>query len=120
MYCPKCRAEYVPGCTRCSDCMVPLVEQLPPEPKLGRRSGLPAPLVTVLATGDPGLMAIAKSLLQSAEIPFMVQGEGIQDLFGAGCFGTGFNLITGPAKLQVAAGDADEARELLADLLAPA
>ena len=29
MFCPKCRAEYRPGFTRCSDCDVPLVERLP-------------------------------------------------------------------------------------------
>ena len=98
--------------------MVPLVDQLPPRPKRGRQPRLPDPFVTVLASGDPGLMAIAKSLLHSAEIPFMVQGEGVQELFGAGCLGTGYNLITGPAKLLVDAGDADEVRELLADLVA--
>jgi hypothetical protein len=38
MLCPKCRAEYRPGFTRCSDCDVELVEELPPvdpqDPKL--------------------------------------------------------------------------------------
>lgn len=29
MYCPKCRAEYRPGFTRCSDCGVDLVNVLP-------------------------------------------------------------------------------------------
>jgi hypothetical protein len=36
MFCPKCRCEYRPGFTRCADCDVPLVEELPslppPEP----------------------------------------------------------------------------------------
>jgi hypothetical protein len=118
LYCPKCLAEYVPGYTRCFDCDLPLVEELPSPPKRARRSKLPDPFVTVLATGDQGLMAIAKSLLQSAEIPFMVQGEGVQELFGAGCLGTGFNLVTGPAKLLIHADDADEVRALLADLSA--
>jgi len=30
MYCPKCKAEYRPGFTRCSDCDVDLVEALSP------------------------------------------------------------------------------------------
>lgn len=30
MYCPKCRAEYREGFTRCSDCGLDLVEVLPP------------------------------------------------------------------------------------------
>jgi len=31
MFCPMCRAEYLPGPTECSDCQVPLVEALPEE-----------------------------------------------------------------------------------------
>lgn len=34
MFCPKCRAEYRPGFTRCSDCEMDLVELLPlPNPQ---------------------------------------------------------------------------------------
>lgn len=68
----------------------------------------------MLATSDPGLMPIAKSLLQSAQIPFVVEGAGIQDLFGIGRLS--FNPITGPAALRVASQDAADARALLADL----
>jgi hypothetical protein len=32
MFCPKCKAEYRPGFTRCSDCEVDLVEALPKKP----------------------------------------------------------------------------------------
>src|SRR5712664_3198638 len=31
MFSPNCRAEYRPGCARCSDCEVNLVEDLPPQ-----------------------------------------------------------------------------------------
>ena len=87
MICPKCGAEDVEGFTRCSDCHVDLVEPDPepsevPEatskhapPKIDYRSLPQLSLVTVLATGDPGLMAIAKSLLQAAEIPYQVPAE---------------------------------------------
>lgn len=130
MYCPKCGAEYVAGVTHCSDCDLLLVEELPTPPRRARKPERPDPvrpdrpprhdlqLVTVLASGDPGLMAVAKSLLQSADIPFLVQGEGVQDLFGVGRVGSGFNIVTGPAKLQVGLDDADDARELLSDLIA--
>ena len=106
------------------------MEELPPRSKRARGARSPDPsrpslppradleLVTVLSSGDPGLMAIAKSLLQSAEIPYLVRGEGLQDLFGVGRVGSGFNIVTGPARLQVGADDADDARELLADLIA--
>ena len=31
-FCPKCKAEYVVGITKCSDCEIPLVNALPIEP----------------------------------------------------------------------------------------
>jgi hypothetical protein len=37
---------------------------------------------------------------------------------GVGRIGSGFNVVTGPARLQVGADDADDAREVLADLIA--
>lgn len=72
--------------------------------------------VTVLETGDPALLAVAKSLLEEASIQYFAKGEGVQDLFGGGRFGTGFSPFTGPIQLQVAADDAEEAKTLLSDL----
>jgi hypothetical protein len=72
--------------------------------------------VTVLETSDPALLAVAKSLLEDADIPFFAKGEAVQDLFGLGRFGTGFSPITGPIELQVAADDAAEARAVLIEL----
>jgi len=73
-------------------------------------------LVTILATSNQVLIAVAKSALESAGIPFVVQGEGVQDLVGLGRFPGGLNLVTGPMQIQVTAENADEARGLLADL----
>jgi hypothetical protein len=70
----------------------------------------------VLETSDQGLLAIAKSLLEEAEIPFFAKGEGVQDLFGWGRLGTGFSIVAGAVALQVPADQADEARGLLKDL----
>jgi hypothetical protein len=73
--------------------------------------------VTVLETGDPALLAVAKSLLEDAGIGFFAKGEGVQNLFGAGIVGTGFSPITGPVELQVSSDDAAEAQALLIDLI---
>ena len=62
-------------------------------------------------------MAIAKSLLQSADVPFMVQGEVLQDFLGIGRVSGGVNRITGPMELRVRSDDAGDARLILADLL---
>jgi hypothetical protein len=135
VFCPECGAEYRPGFARCSDCLVPLIDRLPedpapPEPPASVPSP-PAPpasslapdalrrhleLVTVFKTGDPGLIALVKSILQSAEIPYTTRGEGIQDLTGLGRLGSGYNLAFGPVEFQVNGDDAEDARALLDDL----
>lgn len=73
--------------------------------------------VTVLESADPGLLAVAKSLLEDASIEYFAKNEGVQDLFAFGRFGTGFNPLVGPVQLQVAAEDAEEASALLRDLV---
>jgi hypothetical protein len=123
--CPECGAEYVPGFTRCSDCGAALVEakaepeKVPaPDPQRPAYASEPSlELATVVSSGDSGLIAVAKSLLQSAGIPFLVRGEAVQDLFGAGRAFGGFNIITGAIQLQVRSEDADDARLVLEDLL---
>ena len=80
----------------------------------------PAPdvgLVRVLATGDAGLIAIAKSLLEAEEIDYFVKGDGLQDLFGLGRI-TAYSFAMGPAEFWVREEDAAHARELLKDLTA--
>jgi hypothetical protein len=71
--------------------------------------------VTVFETSNPAVLAVAKSLLESAEIPFYAAGENIQSLFGLGTYG-GFNPITGPVRIEVSADDAADAKALLSDL----
>jgi len=62
------------------------------------------------------LVPFVESLLQSAGIRFFIKGERVQDFFGWGRFGSGFNIITGPPTVYVEPAKADEARELLADV----
>jgi hypothetical protein len=61
-------------------------------------------LVTVLSTHDPGLAAVAESLLRSADIPCSVRGM-VLPYPGAL-----------PIDMQVLDRDADEARRILAEL----
>src|SRR5881227_2169520 len=76
-------------------------------------------LVLVFQSGDPIALALAKGALESAEIAFVTQGEGLQDLIGLGRFPGGFNVAAGPVTLQVDIGDAERAREVLADIKDP-
>ena len=112
MICPKCGAEYQPGFTRCSDCLVDLVEpgaqpEAASKPTDRDPSALPDP-VCVYRSTQRGRLPLAESLLRSAGIPFVASGEHVQQLTGLDVFG--------PAELYVSAADADDARAVLADL----
>jgi hypothetical protein len=112
MLCPTCGEEFPWHVTVCSTCGVDLVDRLPgPEPTPD------AELVRVFVTGDAGLLPVAKSLLEGEAIDYFVRGEGLQDLFGWGRLGAGFNYIVGPAEFWVRADDADRARGLLEGLI---
>jgi catechol 2,3-dioxygenase-like lactoylglutathione lyase family enzyme len=115
MFCPKCKDEFRAGFTRCNDCDVDLVDALPPE-----EPEPPAPdYVTVLETGDQTLVAVAKSVLDGAGIFSVARNERVQNLFGWGSVGTGYNVAMGPIQVQVMKEDEAVARRLLATLPVP-
>ena len=64
MFCPQCGMEFSWDVMVCPTCDVDTVDRLPDQPE-------PTPdaeLVPVLATGDAGVIAVAKSLLEAEEI----------------------------------------------------
>ena len=67
-----------------------------------------APPVTVFKTNDPGLLAVAQSLLEDANIEFFVVGQSASGLYPGGATGP-----YGVPEIRVAAADADEAGQLL-------
>jgi hypothetical protein len=115
MFCPVCGDEYQAGFTRCADCDVDLTAKPPP----GIEEAAPFELVTVLETGDQSLVAVAKSVLDGAGIPCIARNERLQNLFGWGTIGTGFNAAMGPIRVQVLREDEQVAKELLAANSAP-
>jgi hypothetical protein len=115
MFCPTCGDEYRSGFTQCTDCGVDLVEKLP----AGIDEATPLELVTVLETGDQSLVAVARSVLEGAGIPCIARNERLQNLFGWGNIGTGFNVAMGPIRLQVLREDEAVAKELLVAHAAP-
>jgi len=112
MHCPRCRTEYEPDVTRCPACDVALVEG-PPPPEADEPRWVD--LVTVLETGDPSLLMVAKSLLDVENVPSFVEGVGVFEGLGAGRIAEA-DMPMGPGKLRVHPEDAEAARELLASL----
>lgn len=117
MICPKCGAEYQSGFTQCSDCLIPLVENTDVAAREDpvASSGGPVKTVAVFRSGDPGRIALAKSILQSAGVPFVALNEAVQQWVGAGLVG-GYNIVAGPVELCVPEADAVDARQMIADL----
>lgn len=100
MFCPKCKSEYRPGFTICSDCHIELVQELPTDPK--------EELIEyeeVMFTFHPGDIAFIKSILDAEGIAYYFQGEQ-------------FNYIQPlavPARLMVEKEQVEKVRELLKD-----
>ena len=74
-------------------------------------------LVTVFNSGNEALIALAKSILDEANIQYLIKNEGVQDLLGIGVFGTGFNPITGPVQIQVLPSNEEYAKDLLKNMV---
>jgi hypothetical protein len=111
MKCPRCGREYGPEVTRCPDCDVELVAG----PAAAQDEAEWVELVTVLETGDPSLLMVAKSLLDAEHVPSFAEGEGVQEGLGAGRIAES-DIPMGPGRLRVHPRDEQAARELLASL----
>lgn len=123
MFCPKCGAEYRKGFTECSDCKIPLVLNLPPQPKPKQEQKLTRKqepklkqieLVNVFKSrififGDMSTVAIAKSILESAEIQYFVKNEVLSRFWPA------LGVIS-PTEIWVKKEDEKDARKLLEEL----
>ena len=95
MFCPQCRTEYREGFYTCTDCGVPLVSELPPEP--GPEYLEFEEILISLSSSD---VAMIKSLLDSEGITYYFRGESSYS-------------FAPPTRLMVQKDRADEAREIL-------
>jgi hypothetical protein len=105
MFCPKCRTEFRKGFTTCSDCEIPLVDELPPEAS-------PEPeakpeyvdYVHLLSTYNLADIALIKSVLDGEDIIYYFQGESFT------------YLMVQPTKLMVSKDDLERAKELINEM----
>ncbi len=111
MWCPKCGEKFPNYFKICPDCQIDLTDQRPgPEPTPDEE------LVRVFVATDEALVELAKSLLEGESIEYLERGSRLQDLFGWGRFGTGYNYIVGPVEFWVCADQSDKARACLEGL----
>ncbi|MCM0650188.1 DUF2007 domain-containing protein [Clostridium swellfunianum] len=102
MFCPKCKSEYEDGYYICADCGTELVE----EEKLPSNKEFEyVELTTVAETNNLGLVALAKSVLDSEGIKYYAND-------------TQFYIARGAlfVQIQVPISDAIKAKELLKDI----
>lgn len=71
----------------------------------------------VYETGDAVMVALARSLLAEADVPYVTTGEMLQDIIAPGRFGLHFNPVAGPVKFLVPPAFEEDAREVLVDLV---
>jgi hypothetical protein len=104
MFCPQCEEEYAWDVMICPVCDVDTVDELP---RLGPAPAPDSKLIAVFAAGDPGVIAIAPSLLDGEQIDYFVCGVGRTN---------SDSFAIGPAEFWVREEDAENARALLKDL----
>jgi hypothetical protein len=113
VYCPKCRAEYREGFTKCADCRVSLLPGAPP-PVPAAHFDPNLDLVVILETNNRIQLALATGLLEDAEIPYYVLGQIATLVTDVDPF------LKKWVRLQVPRDREAEARELLDPVLNPA
>ena len=113
-YCPDCRGEFRDEIVRCPDCEVTLVAEWALENREDERDH--SPPVTVLSTADLAALAVAKSLLEEAEIPHAVWNERAIEVFPGSNSGSVLRDRHVNAELQVPTAFAEQARRILEEL----
>ena len=96
MRCPYCGSEVTPGTEACPRCQVRIVWH-----DDAAEFHMPDSYVPVFIAHDPMMLPVVESLLVANGIPFIVQNETTQDVFGLGRLGIGYSAAVGPPVVRV-------------------
>jgi hypothetical protein len=102
MYCPICHSEYRSGFTRCQECDQVLVTELPKDEPI-----IPVKFKELGTNLWPDQISVIKSLLESNDIKYLIQGEGFASVMRASNF----------TRLLVDENEIDRAEEILKDFM---
>ena len=111
MFCPKCKAEYREGFSRCADCDIDLVPELSPEPETspGPKTSVEyIDFVKIITYSSRHEAELAKGFLSVNGINAVVFGDDYGGIQPALSFSTGVQLL-------VKEEDAEKARRKLHD-----
>lgn len=108
MFCPECGTEYREGFTACANCKIPLVAELPPEPKPNRPGYVE--YVHLYSPKNEVELALLKSILDAERISYFVRN----DKFGSLEVGPRIGLFNAKM-IEVQKDQYERAKELLTD-----
>jgi len=100
MFCPECKAEYRPGFTRCSDCDVDLVEELPE-----REAFSEGALALLWECAEQSECVGVCSDLKNADIPYKVDRSPYERTAGMG--------VQWHYRILISPSDLDRAKDVL-------
>src|SRR5579863_6547094 len=107
MFCPNCKTEYRRGFTECSDCLVPLVENLPADDS-GSATADPGAMEILWSGTDPGFADSLRDALDRAELEH--RDDSVELGFLRAFPGAVF-------KISVRTADREAARKVLEDVI---
>jgi hypothetical protein len=108
MFCPRCKAEYREGFSRCADCNVDLVPELSPEPEPSAEDVEYIDFIKIITFSSRHEAELAKGLLSINGINAVIFGD------DAGGIQPGLSFSTG-VQLLVKEEDIEKAERILHD-----
>jgi hypothetical protein len=105
VWCPSCGAEYRPGFTRCPDCDVDLVDELPPEPEVEpeRQHEQGFDVVSELVEAYSGSRIdteLIRSVLEGSGVPVALWGTGSSYMPETGAALSAVRVMVRPSDLE--------------------
>lgn len=103
MICPKCKAEYREGFTKCADCGIDLIPELPPEPSAVPKKGF-VDFVPIRRYSNRYDADLARSFLIANGVNALTSSDDCGGLYPSASLGIGIRLLVDKENLERAEG----------------